>query len=143
MQRAYMNFYLQPERDAMAPKTSPFDSSQVIYNDLVVMNFTRDPENGFPIKSFHCHQDKQQMTEVIEIAKAFLQDTKIQAMRRGDEIPDLRLGRVCAQKGTQNSVVDYQFQTHKLGITPTPDPEKEDASVLSGALAGIAKDNPL
>jgi hypothetical protein len=128
---------------AMAPKTSPFDSSQVVYNDLVVMDFSRDSVNGFPIKSFHCHQDKQVMPEMIDLAKGFIQDAKISSMKHGNQIPDLRLGRVCARKGTQDSVVDYQFQTHKLGITPTPDPEKDDPSVLSVALGSIAKDNPL
>jgi len=127
----------------MAPKTVPFDSSQVVYNDLVVMNFSRDPEKGFPIKSFHCHDGKQDMTETIELSKSFMSDIKIQHMHRGDAIPDLRLGRVCARKGTQDSVVDYQFQTHKLGMTPTPDPTKENPSILSGALESIAKENAL
>lgn len=127
----------------MAPKSIPFDSSQVVYNDLVVMNFSRDPEKGFPIKSFHCHAGKQDMSETISLAKDFMQNIKLQFLQRGDVMPDLRLGRVCARKGTQDSVIDYQFHTHKLGITPTPDPEKEEPSVLVGALSSIAKENPL
>lgn len=124
----------------MPPKAAQLDKSQVVYNDLVIMNFSRDPEKGFPIKSFHCHAGKQDMTETVDLAKAFIQDVKLKAVHAGDAIPDLRLGRVCCVKGTQDSAVDYKFLDHKLGSAPTP-PQEEGASVLAGALDGFSKDS--
>lgn len=124
----------------MPPKKVPFDSSQVVYTDLVVMNFSRDPEKGFPIRSFHCHAGKQNMTETLELAKGFIVDEKLRHVRAGDEIPDLRLGRGCCIRGTQDCAIDYKFQEHKPGMTPTV-PEEEQASILSGALAGMSSDS--
>lgn len=120
------------------------NSSQVIYTDLVVMDFSRDPEKGFPIKSFHCHEGKHDMTETVEIAKAFIQSVKVDALRVGHAIPDIRLGRTCAVRNSQDSVIDYGFLSHKLGVTPMADPEKEEGpSALQASLSNIAKENPL
>lgn len=130
---------------AKAPKAGPaISSNNVVYTDLVVMDFSRDPEKGFPIKSFHVHQGKQDMKTEVELAKAFIQHVKLQALHKGENIPDLRLGRTCAVRNTQDTVIDYSFETHKLGITPMDDPAlSEGPSALASSLSSIAQENPL
>lgn len=123
----------------MAPSAAKLDKSQVLYTDLVVLNFSRDPDKGFPIKSFHVHAGKQDMGETIDLAKAFILDAKLKAVHAGDQIPDLRLGRGCCIRGTQDCAIDYKFQDHKAGMAPTV-LDDEKTSVLSGALAGIASE---
>ena len=114
------------------------DASQVQYGDLVVLDFQRDPNVGFPIQSFSCIEGQHDMRPVLEIAKAFIMDAKMQSARNGAGFPDLRLARVCAKRGTTESVLDFQFQTHALGITPTP-VLKDSFVVDSTLLADVAK----
>lgn len=121
----------------MATKLLSVNKSQVAYGDLVVMDFSRDTEHGFPIKSFSCPHGGN-MTEVIDEANGFIMDQKIKCMGNGDSIPYLKLGRVCCIKGTQDSAMDFAFQDHALGMKPT-EPASVGGSLLASAIADFSK----
>src|SRR3990167_1029358 len=101
----------------------PPETNNYLYNDIIVVEGGSEEEEGKPIKSFSCYEDVDGM---IQLGKTFIQDRKISALKNGDNLPVLRLGRICVDLNTpypHRAWVDFNFQKSQLGNSPTPNPK--------------------
>lgn len=103
----------------MAPEAANY-----LFNDIVVVEGSDDEGNGGqPVKSFTVQEDTD---GVISLAKAFITDRKIAALKNGDTIPKLTIGRVCVDLNSpypHRAWIDYNFQKSQIGMAPTPNPK--------------------